>query len=64
MQEGVPSVASQGSVLGQLLVTRLINYLEGNIKLLLAKFASDTKADLYNRKDESIARRALEQLIN
>lgn len=46
MQEGVPRVAPQGSVLGQLLITRLINYLEGNIKLLLAKFASDTRADV------------------
>lgn len=61
MQEGVPSVALQGSVLGQLLITRLINYLEGNIKLLLAKLASDT--NVCNGKDESIARRALEQLI-
>lgn len=57
MQEGVPSVAPQGSVLGQLLMTRLINYLEGNIKLLLAKFASDTRADVYNGKDESITHR-------
>lgn len=54
-------MALQGSVLGQLLITRLINYLEGNIKLLLAKLASDT--NVCNGKDESIARRALEQLI-
>lgn len=56
-------MAPQGSVLGPLLITHRINYLEGNIKLLLAKFASDTKADVYNGKDESIARRAPEQLI-
>lgn len=55
MQEGVPSVAPQGSVLSQLLITRLINYLEGNMKLLLAKFAGDTRADVHNGKDESIA---------
>lgn len=54
MQEGVPSEAPQGSVLGQLLITRLINYLEGNMKLLLAKFAGDTRADVHNGKDESI----------
>lgn len=47
MHEGVPSVDPQGSVLGQLLIAPLINYLEGNIKLLLAKFAGDTKADVY-----------------
>ena len=63
MQEGVSSVAPQGSVLGPLLITHLINYLESNIKLLLAKFAGDTKADVYKGKDESIAHRALEQLI-
>lgn len=57
MQEGVPSVALQGSVLGQLLITCLINYLEGNIKLLLAKFASDTRAGVYNGKDEPIPHR-------
>lgn len=57
MQEGVPRVAPQGSVLGQLLITHLINYLEGNIKLLLAKFASDTRADVKNGKDESITHR-------
>lgn len=57
MQEGVPSVVSQGYILGQLLITRLINYLEGNIKLLLAKFASDTRADVYNGRDESITHR-------
>ena len=64
LQEGVPGVAPQGSVLGQLLITQLINYLEGNIKLLLAKVASDTKAAVCNGKGESIARRALEQLIH
>lgn len=63
MQEGVPSVAPQVSVLGPLLITHRINYLEGNIKLLLAKFASDKKADVYNGKDESIAHRAPQQLI-
>lgn len=50
-------MVSQGYVLGQLLITRLINYLEGNIKLLLAKFASDTRADVYNGRDESITHR-------
>lgn len=63
MQEGVPSVAPQGSVLGPLLITSLINYLEGNIKLLLAKFAGDRKADVYNGKNKSITHRALEHLI-
>lgn len=47
----------RGSVLGQLLITCLINYLEGNIKLLLAKFASDMRADVHNGKDESITHR-------
>lgn len=56
-------MAPQGSVLGPLLIACLINYLEGNIKLLLAKFAGDKKADVYNGKDESIAHRALEQFI-
>jgi len=46
LQEGVPSMALQRSALGPLVITRLINYLAGSIKLVLEKFTRNIKADV------------------
>lgn len=63
LQEGVPSEALQGSALGPLLITHLINYLAGSIKLVLAKFAKNTNADVYHRKDKSISCKPIHRAV-
>lgn len=39
-------MALQRSALGPLVITRLINYLAGSIKLVLEKFTRNIKADV------------------
>lgn len=59
LQEGVPSMAMQRSALGPLLITRLINYLAGSVKLVLEKFTGNMKADVQSRMDKSIVHKPI-----